>query len=599
MSRPGVGLVEDRDLRPQHRQLQDLHPLLLAAREAVVDVAAGELARDVDQLHRRLGLAAEVLEADLRLAARLAVGVDRHPQVLGDGHAGDRDRVLEGHEQAGARALLGVGLGDLLAVEDDLALGDLERRVAHDRVRERRLAGAVRPHQRVDLAPRDLEVEALEDLLVLGAHVQVANLEVSHGLRSRLRLSVVRRSPAVLGDRLRRRRAGRRTRPARRASCPSSALVTPPWTRVHSSFVAQAWSPSVSCEHSTRPSRSEWKHSIGAIGPSSASTTSSIAISSAGRPAGSRRGRRGPRSPGPPRAASRPGARGRRAAASPPRRRRASATGSASGRRRRRGGRAPPSVARRIQPWSRTASDLNPTERSVMAAPYARVAASAAIIARVKLVIQIPCLNEEQELPRMLAGCRAPVEGFDRVEWLGHRRRLDRPHARGRARGRRRPPGQPDQQPGRCAAAVPGRWLDAALKLGADVDRQHRCRRSVRQRRHPAPVAPHPRAAAPTWSSAIARSARSSTSRSEALLQRLGSWVVHRPRAPMVPRHDLGLSRLQPRRQPLQLVRRLQLHLHAREPDPGGRNLVASRAHPDRRQPRRARVAALRLRPAA
>ena len=70
-----------------------------------------------DQLHRLLGLACEVLELDLALAARLAVRVDDHPQVLGDGHAGDRDRVLEGHEEAGARALVGVGLGDVLALE--------------------------------------------------------------------------------------------------------------------------------------------------------------------------------------------------------------------------------------------------------------------------------------------------------------------------------------------------------------------------------------------------------------------------------------------------------------------------------------------------
>ena len=35
-----------------------------------------------------------------------------------------------------------------------------------------------------------------------------------------------------------------------------SALVTPPCTRVQSSFVAQAWPSSTSCEHSTLPSRS-------------------------------------------------------------------------------------------------------------------------------------------------------------------------------------------------------------------------------------------------------------------------------------------------------------------------------------------------------
>ena len=114
------------------------------------------------------------------LAARLAVRVHDHAQVLGDGHARDRDGVLEGHEQAGAGALVRIGLRDVLAVEQDLALGDLEVRVAHDRVGERRLAGAVRAHQRVELAGADVQVHALEDLLVPGGDVQVLDLEVSH-----------------------------------------------------------------------------------------------------------------------------------------------------------------------------------------------------------------------------------------------------------------------------------------------------------------------------------------------------------------------------------------------------------------------------------
>ena len=124
MSRPGVGLVEDRDPRLQQRHLQHLHPLLLAAGEALVEVAAGELARHVHQLHRLLRGAGEVLELDLRLALRLAARVDDHPQVLGDGDAGDGDRVLEGHEQAGAGALVGSGLGHVVAVEVDAALAD-------------------------------------------------------------------------------------------------------------------------------------------------------------------------------------------------------------------------------------------------------------------------------------------------------------------------------------------------------------------------------------------------------------------------------------------------------------------------------------------
>ncbi len=67
------------------------------------------------------------------------------------------------------------------AVEEDLALGDLEAGVAHDRVGQRRLAGPVRAHHRVDLAGADVEVHALEDLLLAGGDVQVSDLEVSHG----------------------------------------------------------------------------------------------------------------------------------------------------------------------------------------------------------------------------------------------------------------------------------------------------------------------------------------------------------------------------------------------------------------------------------
>ena len=177
---PRVGLVEHGQARVEQRELEDLHALLLAAGEAVVEIAVGELARDVGQLHRRLDRLAEVLQRDLVLAARLAGRVHDHAQVLGDGHARDGDRVLEGHEEAGAGALVRIGLRDVLAVEEDLAVGHLEIGVAHDRVRERRLPGAVRPHQCVELAAADVQVHALEDLLVPGGDVQVLDLEVSH-----------------------------------------------------------------------------------------------------------------------------------------------------------------------------------------------------------------------------------------------------------------------------------------------------------------------------------------------------------------------------------------------------------------------------------
>ena len=35
-----------------------------------------------------------------------------------------------------------------------------------------------------------------------------------------------------------------------------------------------------------------------------------------------------------------------------------------------------------------------------------------------KLIIQIPCLDEERDLPQTLRGLPRSVVGFDRVEWL-------------------------------------------------------------------------------------------------------------------------------------------------------------------------------------
>ena len=35
-----------------------------------------------------------------------------------------------------------------------------------------------------------------------------------------------------------------------------------------------------------------------------------------------------------------------------------------------------------------------------------------------KLIIQIPCYNEEATLPAVLADLPSEVEGFDTVEWL-------------------------------------------------------------------------------------------------------------------------------------------------------------------------------------
>jgi len=183
----GVGLVQDGELGLLERELEDLHALLLAAGEALVQVPGGELLRHVRELHRLLDRLAELAQRDVALAACVAVGVHDHAEVLRDGHARDGDGVLEGHEQAGAGALVRIGLGDVLAVEEDAPLGDLEVRVTHDGVGQGRLAGAVGAHERMDLPRAHGQIQALEDLLVLGLDVEVLDLELSHSLSQGLR----------------------------------------------------------------------------------------------------------------------------------------------------------------------------------------------------------------------------------------------------------------------------------------------------------------------------------------------------------------------------------------------------------------------------
>ena len=92
----------------------------------------------------------------------------------------------------GLRAFLRRHGEKILAVVADGAARDLVRRIPRQHLRERALAGAVRPHDRVHLAGADLEVDSAEDLPVAHPGVQVPDPKQRSGhamLPSRLTLS--------------------------------------------------------------------------------------------------------------------------------------------------------------------------------------------------------------------------------------------------------------------------------------------------------------------------------------------------------------------------------------------------------------------------
>jgi glycosyltransferase involved in cell wall biosynthesis len=150
-----------------------------------------------------------------------------------------------------------------------------------------------------------------------------------------------------------------------------------------------------------------------------------------------------------------------------------------------------------------------------------------------KLVIQIPCLNEEDTLPRVLLDLPRKVDGFDEVEWLlvddGS---SDRTVEVGRAHGVDHVVRLTNNK-GLAAAFQAG--IDAALKLGADVivntDADHQYR-----------AADIPRL---VWPILAGRADMvvgdrqvkdvEHFSASKKWLQRLGSWVVRRASGTAVP----------------------------------------------------------------
>jgi hypothetical protein len=144
----GVGLVEDRHVGLQQRQLQHLGALLLAAGEAVVQIAVHEPGVDGQSLH-------PVHERQAHLQHRhveALPGRHRLTQEVEDGDAGELFRVLEAEEHAPLGPLLGRQLGDVLALEPEAAGADLVVRAGQQCLGQGGLPGPVGAHENVDLA---------------------------------------------------------------------------------------------------------------------------------------------------------------------------------------------------------------------------------------------------------------------------------------------------------------------------------------------------------------------------------------------------------------------------------------------------------------
>src|SRR5262249_28599517 len=182
-----VRLVQNGELRLEHRHLEDLIPFLLAAGEALVDGPIDEAPIHVDDSELLVQELQKLHGVELLLPLPAAPLVDRSLEEVGVAHARDLHRVLEGQEQPRARPLLSGHREQVLPEIRDLARRHDVARMARQHLGQRALAGPVRTHDRVHLTRLHLQADALEDVRpVLDARTQTADRQHQPMLPSKL-----------------------------------------------------------------------------------------------------------------------------------------------------------------------------------------------------------------------------------------------------------------------------------------------------------------------------------------------------------------------------------------------------------------------------
>src|SRR5512143_1352961 len=181
----GGRLVEQQHLGLERERGRDLQRAL---------AAVGKLARRrlrerteadrLDQLERALVMARERALGAPEIEGMPAVALQRDADVLEDGEIGEDRRDLERADEALARDRRGSCPGDLLALVENVARR--RREEMREQVEAGRLAGAVRPDQRVDRAALDAQRHVLdrdEALELLGERTGLEYGVVGHAAR--------------------------------------------------------------------------------------------------------------------------------------------------------------------------------------------------------------------------------------------------------------------------------------------------------------------------------------------------------------------------------------------------------------------------------
>ena len=168
-----IGLIQYRQTGLQHRHLEDLVFLLLAAGESFVHRAVIEFIRQLEHLFLLTHQRQKLFRTQRFFAFIRTLGIDRCTHEIGHTHAGYLYRILKTKEYARACAHFGCHLQEVLAFQVHLTARHFIGRITGQHRTQRTLARSVRTHDSMHLAFVDHEVHALQYLFAAYRGMQI------------------------------------------------------------------------------------------------------------------------------------------------------------------------------------------------------------------------------------------------------------------------------------------------------------------------------------------------------------------------------------------------------------------------------------------
>src|SRR5690349_7799952 len=168
--KPGVGLIENRQLRFQNGHLKYFVALLFPARESFVHRSVHQRLLHLEHFHLFSDEAKKIDRIQLIEIPMLADRVQRGPKKIHVADSRDLDRILKRKKHAFASSLLRRHAKQVVTEIRDLAFGDLIAVSSSEHVCKSAFTRSVRSHDRMYFASIDSKVHPFEYFPLLNAH---------------------------------------------------------------------------------------------------------------------------------------------------------------------------------------------------------------------------------------------------------------------------------------------------------------------------------------------------------------------------------------------------------------------------------------------